>query len=77
MFVTASMLSLIRLRQADWHTLRDALFMVGLIITFVAQLISGIQVIVRPDDSGAVNRIAVLVVICFLIGIDRAWELVG
>lgn len=51
--------------------------MVGLIITFVAQLISGIQVIVRPDDSGAVDKIAVLVVICFLIGIDRAWEFVG
>jgi hypothetical protein len=37
--------------------LRDALFTVGLIITFAAQLISGIQVIVRPDDSGAVDRI--------------------
>jgi hypothetical protein len=57
--------------------MRDALFMVGLIITFVAELINGIQIIVHPDDSGAVNSIVVLVVICFLIGIDRAWELVG
>ena len=77
MFVTASLLSLIRLRQIHWRTLRDALFMVGLIITFVVQLIQGIQVIVHPDDSGAVNTIVLLVVICFLIGIDRAWELVG
>jgi hypothetical protein len=76
-FVAASLLSLVRLRQVHWRTLRDALFMVGLIITFAAQLISGIQLIVRPDDSGAVNTIVVLVVICFLIGIDRAWELVG
>jgi hypothetical protein len=51
--------------------------MVGLIITFAAQLISGIQVIVHPDDSGAVDTIVILVVICFLIGIDRAWELIG
>lgn len=29
MFVTASMLSLIRLREADWHTLRDALLWSG------------------------------------------------
>jgi hypothetical protein len=77
MFVTASLLSLIRLRQVHWRTMRDALFMVGLIITFVAELINGIQIIVHPDDSGAVNSIVVLVVICFLIGIDRAWELVG
>ena len=76
-FVTASLLSLIRMRQVRWRILRDALFMVGLIITFVAQLISGIQLIVRPDDSGAVSSLVVLVVICFLIGIDRAWELVG
>jgi hypothetical protein len=77
MFVTASLLSLIRLRQVHWRTLRDALFMVGLMITFVVQLIYGIQVIVRPGDSDAVNTIVILVVICFLIGIDRAWELVG
>lgn len=31
----------------------------------------------RPHDSGAVNTIVLLVVACFLIGIDRAWELVG
>jgi hypothetical protein len=77
LFVTASLLSLIRLRQVHWRTLRDALFMIGLIIAFVVQLINGIQVILNPDDSGAVNSIVVLVVICFLIGIDRAWELVG
>jgi hypothetical protein len=34
-------------------------------------------VIAHPGDSGAVNTIAVLVVICFLIGIARAWELIG
>ena len=77
LFITASLLSLIRLRQVHWRALRDVLFLVGLMITFVVQLIQGIQVILRPDDSRAVNTIMLLVVICFLIGIDRAWELVG
>jgi len=77
MFVTASLLSLIRLRQVRWRILRDALFLAGLIVTFVVQLIEGIVVIAHPGDSGAVNTIAVLVAICFLIGIDRAWELIG
>lgn len=77
LFVTASLLSLIRMGEVHWRGLRDALFLVGLIIAFAAQLINGTQVIAHPGDSGAVDTIAVLVVICFLIGIDRAWELVG
>jgi hypothetical protein len=77
LFVTASLLSLIRLRQVHRRTLRDGLFMIGLMVAFAAQLIEGIRVIVHPGNTGAVESIAVLVTICFLIGIDRAWELIG
>jgi len=76
-FVAASLLLLIRLRQMRWDTLRDALFLIGLAATFVIQLIEGVDVITHPGDSGAVNTIAVLVIVCFLIGIARAWELIG
>ena len=41
------------------------------------QLIEGIDVITSPGDFRRVNTIAVLVVVCFLIGIARAWELIG
>ena len=76
-FVAASLLSLIRLRQVRRDRWRDALFLIGLAVTFVSQLIQGADVIADPGDSGAVNTIAILVVICFLIGIARAWELIG
>jgi hypothetical protein len=76
-FVAASLLSLIRLRQLRWRTVPDALFLVGLAVTFVIQLMQGADLIAHPGDSGAVNTIAVLVVVCFLIGIGRAWELIG
>jgi hypothetical protein len=76
-FVMASLLSLIRLHLVRWGTLRDALFLIGLIVTFVVQLIEGLQVVASPGNSGDVNTIAVLVVCCFLIGIARAWELIG
>ena len=76
-FITASLLSLIRLRQVRRGTLRDALFLIGLAVTFVIQLIEGIDIVASPGDSGAVNTIAILVVFCFLIGIARAWELIG
>jgi hypothetical protein len=76
-FVIASLLSLIRLRQLHWGPVRDALFLLGLAVTFVVQLIQAIDVISKPGNSGAVNTIASLVIVCFLIGIARAWELIG
>jgi hypothetical protein len=76
-FITATLLSLIRARQVRWITPRDAVFLFGLVVVFVVQLIQGVDVITQPGDVGAVNTIAVLVVVCFLIGIARAWELIG
>ena len=76
-FVAAALLSLIRLRQGRSDTLRHALLLIVLAVTFVIQLIEGVDVITQPGDSGAVNTIAALVIVCFLIGIARAWELIG
>ena len=77
LFVVAALLSLIRLHQARLRTLREAVFLVGLVVTFVVQFIQGIEISLHPADSGAVNTIAILVALNFLAGIDRAWELVG
>jgi hypothetical protein len=57
--------------------LREGLFLVGLAATFVVQLIEGVEVIIQPGNSGDVNTIAILVIVCFLIGVARAWELIG
>ena len=76
-FIAASLLSLIRLRQVRWSIARDAVFLIGLAVAFVFQLIAGVEVNNRPGDSRAVATIAVLVVVCFLVGIARSWELIG
>jgi hypothetical protein len=77
LFVLASLLSLVRMRQVRWPTARDAAFLAGLGATFVLQLMSGVDVIYHPADYGTVNNLAILVIVCFLIGIARAWELIG
>jgi hypothetical protein len=76
-FVVASLVSLARMRIKRWRTLRDALFLVGLAVCFVLQLTAGLDVANNPGDSSSVNNIAILLVIFFIIGISRAWELIG
>jgi len=76
-FVMASLLSLSRPGQLRMGIVRDAVFLLGLFAVFVIQLIAGAEVAVHPGDSGGVNTIAILVVICFTIGVARAWELIG
>jgi hypothetical protein len=81
-FVVAVLLSLVRLGllrrgQVRWITVRDALFLLGLAVIFVIQLAEGVVIIVSPGNTGALDTIAILVIVCFLIGIFRSWELVG
>lgn len=77
LFVLASLLSLMRVRHLRWPTARDAAFLAGLGVTFVLQLMSGIDVQYHPGDLGTVNNLAIFVIVCFFIGIARAWELIG
>lgn len=76
-FVIGSLLSMIRVRALRWQDARDLLFLAGLGAIFVVQLIMGAQLLADPNDGGAARTIAVLVVVCFLVGVARAWEMVG
>lgn len=76
-FIVAALLSLRRGGTVKWRRSHDAVFLVGLLATFVAQLVEGIELSVKPHAAGDARTIAVLVVVCFLIGIARSWELLG
>jgi uncharacterized protein involved in response to NO len=77
LFITASLLSVVRVDGLRWRDTRDVVFLLGLVTIFVIQLITAVAVIEHPHDSGHVRTIAVLVIVCFLVGIARAWELIG
>jgi hypothetical protein len=76
-FITASLLSLWREPGRGRRRAREAVFLVVLMVTFVVQVIEGARVIAHPGNAGAVRTIATLVIVCFLVGVARAWELIG
>jgi hypothetical protein len=74
-FVAGSLLSMLRSRRSESIAFRDVSFLVGLLALFVAETIAGADL--ASDRASAVGTIAILTVVCFLVGIARAWELIG
>jgi hypothetical protein len=77
LLVALSLLSLFRAHQLRGRQGRESLFLVGLLVVFGLQMASAVLLIERPGDVDVVGTIAVLVLVCFMVGIGRAWELVG
>lgn len=77
LFVAAALLQLIRVRHLRWRTWRDSVFLLGQLTVFIVQLVYGTELMQGTSNPGAANGIAILVIICFVIGISRAWELIG
>jgi hypothetical protein len=67
---------LARARTAE-NRLRQLYLLAGQALVFVFQLIAGIQLAGDPHQVGHVRSLAVLTVVFFLVGIARAWQLIG
>ncbi len=77
LFIAGSLISLLRERQAHHAALRDATFLIGQLVVFGLQIRYGLQLVANGHNADATQAIAILVVVCFLLGISRSWELVG
>jgi hypothetical protein len=55
----------------------DLSFLVGLLIVFAYQLRDGLGLATHIHNQGYLETICTLVIVCFFLGIARAWELVG
>jgi hypothetical protein len=77
LFIAGSLLRVIPAWRAGQVQLRDVSFLIGLLVVFVIQLIAAIGLNGRAHDPSDLQTVCILVVVCFLIGIARAWELVG
>lgn len=63
-------------REGTVKTL-DVSYLIGLLVIFAVQLYAGIALLSSPRDHGALETICILIVVCFLFGIARSWDLVG
>jgi hypothetical protein len=80
LFVIASVLSVRRMAQVRGHQperIRDVAFLITQLIVFALQILNGVRLLVHPHGLDPAEDIADLVVVCFLIGIYRSWELIG
>jgi hypothetical protein len=75
--VAVALRALLRRHRLRGRQLRESVFLLGLLVVFGLQLALAVLVMNRPDDERLVGTIAVLVVVCFMVGIGRSWELVG
>ena len=79
LFVVASVLSVRRMGRAhDSRTgrLRDLTFLVAQFVVFAFEVIEGLKLSGHSHDTDAADSIARLVIVSFLIGIYRSWELI-
>jgi len=76
-FVAATLVSFARVRRAQVVSWPDLFFLVGLVITFGLEVAAGWMLAARGHDQQPADTIAVVVIVSFLIGIARSWELVG
>ena len=61
-------------QQRRWHQL---LLILGLLAVFGFQIVYGLRLINHPDARGALEIVGDVLIASLLIGIGRAWELVG
>jgi hypothetical protein len=77
-FVLASGLALVLDRGVLWRDLPHLLFLLLLAAVFVVQFVAGLRLATGGGSGDAVQTtFAMLVMVSFIVGTSRAWELVG
>jgi hypothetical protein len=77
LFIARALSSVAPAWRAGRFQLRDLSFLVGQFVVFAVQLLASIGLDKNETSEGGLQTICVVVVVCSLIGIERAWELVG
>jgi hypothetical protein len=77
LFTAAAMRSILASPHArhQWRNQAGLIFL--LLVIFGAELVNGIEALVHPLSSGPVQGVSISLVGSLIVGVARAWELVG
>jgi hypothetical protein len=64
-------------RETRWRDASELFFLLVLAAAFVVQLSVGFVLLSNPTDTSALGNLALVLVTCFVVGINRAWQLLG
>lgn len=76
-FVTASVLALILDGGVRWHDAPHLTYLLVLVLLFFVEFDAGLRFVTGGSDANATRTLSFVLVVFFLVGISRAWELVG
>lgn len=64
-------------RRSHRPTWQDVSAILGLGVVFGFQIAAGAQLLSDRHDDGPIETVAILVIVSYIIGISRAWEMIG
>jgi hypothetical protein len=76
-FMAAGVRSILSLPSRQQHRRSQSVLIVSLLVMFGFQLAFGIELLIHPNQRGALAALGDVLIVSLLIGIGRAWELVG
>ncbi len=77
LFTAAGVRATLSLPTQQQHRRPQVVLVVALLLVFGFQTVNGIDLIINPNRSGALDIIGDVLIASLLLGIARAWELVG
>jgi hypothetical protein len=76
-FLLRAIRELLAARRSHRPTWQDVSAILGLAVVFGFQIEAGVELLSDRHDTGPVETVAYLVIISYIIGISRAWEMIG
>jgi hypothetical protein len=68
----------LRAARADHHpTWQDVWSLTALLVVFGVQASAGLRFLSDEHATAPIDTVSILIVVCYLIGIARAWEMIG
>ncbi len=68
---------LLQQKDATSNSIRKLAFIIGGFVLYIYEIVIGIRLFYGPGDAGAMQALNILLIIVYIFGVSRAWEVLG